>query len=173
VPVLLANPLALPERQELRIKKILVPVDGSDLSAEALPLAEDVAELFGSEIVLIRAIELVAVTDPIIMVSPTADREATQARLDELAKRVTSVPVTTRVVLGTPSVEILDAARECDLVALTTHGRSGVSRWAFGSVAEQVLRHCSCPVLVKRTAGFESQEGRKTASASSARQKSA
>ncbi len=55
---------------------------------------------------------------------------------------------------GTPAAAILDRAadpkNEIDLVAMTTHGRSGISRWAFGSVAEKVLRHCACPLLVER-----------------------
>lgn len=152
VPVLLANPLALPERQRPEIRRILVPLDGSELSAEILPIASDVAELFGAELVLLGAIELVVTPDPVVMVSPAVDREGLEARLAELAKRV-SVPVTTRVVLGTPAVEILDAAHDADLVALATHGRSGPSRWAFGSVAEQVVRHCDRPLLVKRTGG--------------------
>jgi nucleotide-binding universal stress UspA family protein len=154
VPLLIANPLALPARQDPAIRKILVPLDGSDLSAEILPIASDVAELFKAELVLLQAIELVTVPDPIVMVSPVVEREVAEAWLATQAERVVGVPVTTRVVLGTPSVEILDAARDADLVALATHGRSGASRWAYGSVAEQVLRHCTRPLLVKRTAGF-------------------
>ncbi|MBX3468198.1 MAG: universal stress protein [Planctomycetes bacterium] len=62
-------------------------------------------------------------------------------------------PVEARAAYGVVAAEVLRAAREADLLAMTTHGRSGVSRWWFGSVAEQVLRHAPCPLLVLRTGG--------------------
>jgi hypothetical protein len=52
------------------------------------------------------------------------------------------------------AAEVLNAIEQHqpDLVAMATHGRTGPSRWAFGSVAEKVIRHCSYPLLIKRTA---------------------
>jgi nucleotide-binding universal stress UspA family protein len=155
-PLLLANPLALPARQDLAIRKILVPLDGSELSAEILPIASDLARLFQAELLLFHAVETVVVPDEIV--STVDDREAMEKEIEKLAERVKGVRVGTRVVRGNPSLEILDAAREADLVALATHGRSGASRWAFGSVAEQVLRGCTRPLLVKRTGGFVAAE---------------
>ena len=81
-----------------------------------------------------------------------------------------AVPVRVRVAVGAPALHILEVAEEekADLIALSTHGRSGFSRWAFGSVAEQVLRNASCPLLVKRTAGFLEDAGAEPAGAPAA-----
>ena len=70
-------------------------------------------------------------------------------------RRLKGIPVKVASELGHPALSILDAAKgmHADLIAMTTHGRSGASRWAFGSVAEQVLRHCPHPLLVLRTGG--------------------
>ena len=52
-------------------------------------------------------------------------------------------------VLGPPVESILEAAGSADLVAMTTHGRTGLSRWWFGSVSEMILRHCARPLLLR------------------------
>jgi len=153
-PVFLVNPH---DRRtgERAIKRILVPLDLSDLSAEIVPLAAAVAREHGAQLVLLHSLDVVISPDPVIMVSPTVSREDATAKLEKLAERAEGVPTRVRVALGAPSINILEVAREedADLVAMTTHGRSGFSRWAFGSVAEQVLRNCPCPLLVMRTAG--------------------
>jgi nucleotide-binding universal stress UspA family protein len=154
-PLLLSNPIQLegdpwwgaPEgsrdlAREVAWKRILVPLDGSELSASILPLAADVARLHSSEIVLFHVHERGSPEDP-------------KQTLDPYRRLLEGIPVTTRVAEGDPALAILDAASESlvDLVAMTTHGRSGISRWAFGSVAEHVIRHCASPLLVQRTAG--------------------
>ena len=161
VPVLLANPTALPERQPLRISKIVVPLDGSEPSAKVLPAAGELAKLFDSELVLFYTIETVAIPDPVVLLSSTMTREQATALLEPFVKRCAGARVRTHVAIGLPATSILDAVKEekADLVAMTTHGRSGVSRWAFGSTAEHVLRHCPCPLLVKRTSGFLEDAG--------------
>ena len=78
---------------------------------------------------------------------------------ERLAQRLagSGLPVRTRVdVDAVPANAILDAVRleSADLVAMTTHGATGLERWVFGSVAEKVLRACPVPLLVKRTAAF-------------------
>ena len=74
-------------------------------------------------------------------------------RLRSLAPRDSGVPVRTRVAWAAAAEGVLEAAdREgADLVAMTTHGTSGFTRWAFGSTAEKVLRECACPVLILRS----------------------
>ena len=74
-----------------------------------------------------------------------------------LAKPDPGVPVVEKTLFGLPAEAILNMAEEeeVDLIAMTTHGRSGVSRWLFGSVAEQVLRNADCPLLVMRTGNEE------------------
>jgi nucleotide-binding universal stress UspA family protein len=66
--------------------------------------------------------------------------------------RKLGVPVKRRTIMGNPAEVILDVSHseDVDLIAMATHGRSGVSRWVLGSVAERVLRHASVPVLLVR-----------------------
>jgi nucleotide-binding universal stress UspA family protein len=151
-PVLVANPIGLPTEQwwgadapsaELaratELQKILVPLDGSEAAAAILPLVRDIAQAHDSEVTL-----LLVRGDP----EPPS--------LEPFARRLKGVSVKTRIVHGDPASAILGATVDggFDLVAMTTHGHTSVSRWAFGSVAEHVLRHCATPLLVKRTAGF-------------------
>ncbi len=153
-PVLLWNPFH-PGRggaKGRRIGTILVPLDGSARSAGILPLVREVARSFGAQVVLLHVTELYpAVGDvPVLQLPPTPAQVARSlARYRKVLKGVT---VRIRSELGTPAASILEAARKekVDLIAMTTHGRSGVTRWAFGSVAEQVLRHCPYPVLAQR-----------------------
>ena len=79
-------------------------------------------------------------------------REQLTPSLDKLT--AAGLTATLEVATGYPATEILRAAEdETDLIALSTHGRSGASRWWFGSVAEQVLRHCEVPLLIQRVEG--------------------
>jgi nucleotide-binding universal stress UspA family protein len=150
-PLLLVNPFAIDETEEAKIRKILVPLDGSKLSAEVLPIAAEVAQLFGSELVLFHSIELAGADFPAIAVAMTPG--GAEALLRGQIDRVEGVPIRARVSRGMAAGTILDAAKEehADLIALTSHGGSGASRWPFGSVAEKVLRHAPCPILALRT----------------------
>ncbi len=156
-PVLVANPQSLEPNRDARFGRILVPVDGSERAAEVLPLVQELARIYGSTIILVNVLEIVVTPDPVILVSPTRTRDEGEALLAEYRKRIDpAIPVETRIALGTPAVAILDAVSEtkADLVAMASHGRTGVSRWVYGSVAESVVRQCACPLLVVRTAGY-------------------
>ncbi len=83
-------------------------------------------------------------------------RKDSTAYLEGIAKKIkgNNLEVTWQIVEGTnPAEEIIKAEQElkCDLVAMATHGRSGLSRWAFGSVTDKVLRAGTVPVLLVRT----------------------
>jgi nucleotide-binding universal stress UspA family protein len=90
--------------------------------------------------------------DPVFVLEDW-DEEQTKGSLKLQHKGLTDAGVTThlRAARGVEATEILAAAKEADLVALTTHGRGGISRWWFGSVAESVVRHCPCPLLLLRS----------------------
>ena len=143
--------------------KILVPVDGSG-RAEAifqhiLPLAKEC----GAELILLRVVK-----PPRSLEYPRAEdlmalnreREAVFKREAEtyLAAqrgelRTKKIKVSTRVIVSEAvALAILDFAEQegVHLIAMSTHGRSGVSRWVYGSVAEKVLQGASCPVLLIR-----------------------
>lgn len=142
--------------------KILVPLDGSELSESAIPAALEVARRFGASLVLFRA----AVLPEHLMISPvplapsaythlqdeivTGTREYLDAAKARLAGE--GVPVETGLVSGDAATQILEFAETqgVDLIVMCTHGRSGFQRWLFGSVAEKVMRHSACPVLSVR-----------------------
>ena len=134
-------------------KKILVALDGSEFAESIICQAEDLARMTKAEISLLR----VALVNPF----PGADTrelerkvvERAEGYLDDLAAEMTGkgFRVTTHVRYGHAPTEILEhAAKYADLLVMTTHGRSGLGRWAMGSVAGQVIRHCKIPVLIFR-----------------------
>lgn len=153
-PLLLVNPTSA-EQAGRRFGRILVPLDGSATSAAILPLATEFARQHQAELVLMRVNDLPLGDYATPAVLSTQRLEGLQRWLDEqraaLAKE--GLQVSTVSSLGDPAGEILDAAEreKVDLVAMTTHGSSGLERWLFGSVAENVLRSCRVPVLVKRS----------------------
>jgi nucleotide-binding universal stress UspA family protein len=131
-------------------RDIVVPYDGSDLSEAAVPFAAEVARRSGGEITLVRAlVEPAMVTDipKSVLAQTTA---AAKKELDGAAARVAGVPVKTVMREGLPDEVILRESRKRDLVVMTTHGRSGLSRFVLGSVTEKVIRMSPVPVLVVR-----------------------
>jgi nucleotide-binding universal stress UspA family protein len=138
-------------------QKILVPLDGSPLAEAILPQGSELAKTLGAELLVLR----VAFAHVFPGVDPTEeevrvvrDAEAyVAARRSELATK--DVHLRTAVRYGKAAAEILNhiADNNVDLVAMSTHGRSGLSRLVMGSVAEEVLRHANVPVLLVRAVG--------------------
>lgn len=138
---------------------ILVPLDGSELAARAVPLASRIARAAGAQLLLVRA----TVDFDDSMVSRAELWKATHAReridqivaADELAGiakqiRESGLTVSTFVRPGPAADIILEAANahRAGLIVMSTHGRGGLGRWLYGSVADQVLRHTTVPVLL-------------------------
>jgi nucleotide-binding universal stress UspA family protein len=140
----------------MKLKKILVPLDGSALAESAIAKA---MELAGPEstLMLLRAAE--AHTLP--GVDPTeAQTEVVREAEDYLAAVATRLReqgdrVETSVWYGPAASAIVEAARlrKADLIVMSTHGRSGMGRLILGSVAESVLRGTSTPILLLRVPG--------------------
>jgi len=139
-------------------KKILAPLDGSELAECALEHVRTVTKgRRAPKVILLQVIPFPAhpahtLSDELIR--SESEKAEANAR-DYLAKvadslRADGIAVETAIVRGGPAEEILDYAKEnkVDLIVMSTHGRSGVSRWVFGSVAERVLRHSATPVLI-------------------------
>jgi nucleotide-binding universal stress UspA family protein len=157
-PLILIRPAAdIPPPEA--VKRIVVALDGSDLAEAALPQAELFARPMGASLLLVRAVvppatlyggEFVPGGLPVL---EQLEAEAGQY-LERTAERIrkSGLKVGAAVAVGTPADVIVTAAREneADLIAMTTHGRSGLSRWMFGSVADSVVRHGGVPVLVIR-----------------------
>jgi len=145
--------------EEPRFEKILVPTDGSPASLEIVGAAEKLAQLYDSEIVVLHVetplilpgTEMGVV--PPLIATPSAEDPVTALAADRF--RHAGLRVDRQTVLGDPASEIVDQshAAKIDLVAMSTHGRSGLSRWVMGSVAERVLRHAGVPLLLVRATG--------------------
>ena len=145
-------------------KKVLVPLDGSELAEVVLPHVKEMVAGHGeANVVLLRIVEpLPAGTPPAVdfEVVQKAGVKAAEEYLARMKARLTKegLDVETRVLTGRPAETITDFAQreKVDLIALATHGRSGVSRWVFGSVADRLVRSSSVPILLIRPKGFES-----------------
>jgi nucleotide-binding universal stress UspA family protein len=148
--------------------RVLVPLDGSRLAEQVLPHAEALASGFGATILLLRAttpleqlltaeaaaagIALAPVLDPEPILA--AEQEAARDYLEQVERRLgqLGLKVEREVVAARASDAIVEraAAQGADLIAMTTHGRSGLGRLLLGSTADEVLRHAPCPVLLVR-----------------------
>jgi nucleotide-binding universal stress UspA family protein len=152
-------------REEWHNRTMLVPLDGSKLAEEVLPHVESLAEQRGVEkmkIVLLRVAE-----DPFVTADyPYKDfeehvkrtkeqfKQGAETYLEGIQQQLTQsgLKVDFEVLQGDPADEIIEYAHENlpNLVVMTTHGRSGIGRWEYGSVADKVLHGVSSPIFLVR-----------------------
>jgi len=157
-------------------QRILVPHDGSAFAEQVLPHAAELARATGAELHLL---EVIPPPNPALFASDVSDpvgaeltmealeeadeamREVGEHRFATLQRELGAqgVKVAWQVREGDPAKSIVDYIGEqsIDLVAMTSHGRTGIARAILGSVTDAVLRHVTCPVLVVRA--DESQIG--------------
>ena len=152
------------------IKKILVPIDFSDYSKNALNYAVDFAKLFSAELTLIYVVEPVIYPPDFSMGQisvPSVDIEMdkrAKEELENLAKKQIPKELKTKTIVktGKPFIEIIETAAdvEADMIIIATHGHSGMEHMLFGSTAEKVVRKAPCPVLTLREPikGFQYKE---------------
>ena len=140
------------------ISKILIPLDGSDFAEQALPYAAELARKFDAQL------NLIWVLNPMVVMSDygavtyqnlvSLEKEEAESYLlvkqNELQNEGLSVQ--TKILEGAVADSIIDVAcqNDNDLIVMSTHGRSGLSRWVYGSVATKVLQHAPCPVFLVR-----------------------
>jgi len=148
-------------------ERILVPLDGSKLGEAALPYIEDLVTKLPKEpkveVILFQVVS--SLTHFIVAGEAGVQIPYTEQEMEQIKQKAMSyleksaeglrkkgAVVGVRVSTGEPADEINNTANEidADLVAMSTHGRSGLSRWAFGSVADKVLRGGNKPVLIVR-----------------------
>lgn len=148
-------PIAIPD---LRLKRILLPVDFSESSSKALHYAVKLAQLFHAEIFVLHVIVFVP-PPPQMLALETEElnlkyREAATRHLAEWHKKIDpEIKSKSLIRNGTAADhEIVEAARETqsDLIVIGNHGRTGLARMLIGSTAEHVVRLAPCPVLVIR-----------------------
>jgi nucleotide-binding universal stress UspA family protein len=153
-PVLLVGPYAA---VPLAVGTVTVPVDGSRLAAESLPVAKLLAEGLGASLRLVQVIQAPASLDPDATGSLAADVVESQSLTASLylseakLELETARPVEIEVLYGLPGPALIQDLREHrpDLVIMTSHGRTGFVRWALGSVTDRLIRS-NVPVLVLR-----------------------
>lgn len=148
-------------------EKILVPLDGSEVAEAALPNIEDLALKMAPkteiEVTLLQVVSTITynvLTDDVRAQIPYTESEMAQIKhkaLDYLEKvaagmRGKGIKVQTMVSAGHAAEEIIKAAYEtgANLIAMSTHGRSGLKRWALGSIADKVLHESDIPTLIVR-----------------------
>lgn len=142
------------------ISKILVPIDFSNYSKNALRYAINFATKFNSKIYLIYVVEPVIYPSDFSMgqvTFPVADLEMNERANSELLNLAKSeigvdIEVETIIKTGKPFVEINETADalDIDLIIIATHGHTGMEHLLFGSTAEKVVRKAPCPVLTLR-----------------------
>jgi nucleotide-binding universal stress UspA family protein len=163
-----------PGRFTVTYRGILVPLDGSERAETALPHAAALAERFGARIVLYRVVDPPGPMMPPDVISPAAGlpvvppmldtvqfaqeaRDLTAEYLESRARELRALGLTVTGLVGDVgdvAEQILETARRevIDLIVMSTHGRTGLDRLLFGSVAENVVRHAPVPVLLIRRA---------------------
>ncbi len=167
------NPLLITHAQEegtdssdVNLKNLIVPLDGSALADQVLPHVAALAPALGLNVILVRAtassdeyyryVDMSAGVNPERFEAYAKEAQAEAAHhLQQMKERLIRNGVSSveeRLVNGNAARAILDLVQETadSLVALTTHGRSGVERWVLGSVTDRLVRHSGQPVLVIR-----------------------
>jgi len=149
-------------------KKIMVPLDGSNLAECVLPHVETIAKSCQSpEVLLVRAVEPIAIPYGREMATITSmeelkafevhNRADAEKYLKEAVARLSKAGIKARadVINGKAAEALVDFAtkNDVDLLVIATHGRSGISRWVWGSVADRLLRSICVPVLMVRAPG--------------------
>jgi nucleotide-binding universal stress UspA family protein len=149
-------------------KNILVPMDGSDLAECVLPHVQTMAEARG-----VQSVTFVRVTEPLSITPVRGETgwltEEQMKDVDDKSKVVAEsyldklvgglnygkVKVQKEVLVGRAAEQLAEYAKknDFDLIIVATHGRSGVSRWVWGSVADRLIRSAHVPVLMVRSPG--------------------
>ncbi len=133
-----------------------VPLDTSELAEQALAHAAEIARRFGAHVELLTVVP----SSPEDAIEGEAARDAWDRRtleaqeyLDGVSARLAAegLSVSTAVRHGDVAEEIIEHADHCDLIVMCTHGRSGLGRWVYGSIADRTLRYASVPILLVRS----------------------
>ncbi|MFP3866953.1 MAG: universal stress protein [Desulfobacteraceae bacterium] len=145
-------------------KKILVPLDGSELAAKILPQVEELAKTCGAQVTLMTVgsagtLGVEGMPSPEVFKDAAAQEKRVSERyLEKVANDLKGKELEVNFVYeeGMPAQQIIAYARDnnMDLIALATHGRGEVA-WVMGSVAEKIVSHATVPVLLLRVIEFK------------------
>ncbi|HJU05313.1 MAG TPA: universal stress protein [Nitrospiraceae bacterium] len=168
-PVLtVREPKGVEERHKkaaITFHHVAVPIDFSDCSMDALEYGIRIAKDCGATLTLLHVLEPVSYgIDLTFKHTAEQDRERRALQLNSVAGTIRSQGLSVRELIrgGSPADSIVEfvQATGCDLIAMGTHGRRGISRVVKGSVAEAVLRGVSCPVLAVKTSKLSAHQRR-------------
>jgi universal stress protein A len=149
----------------MNVKKILFPTDFSTAAEAGLVAAESLAKSRGATLIVLHVQKPIMGYDgPLDYGSLEATSELLKRMLHEVTPTDKAVRVEPRLTMGDPATEIVRTANKenVDTIVMGTHGRTGLSRFFMGSVAEQVIRHASCPVLTYRARKGAASRRKKT-----------
>ena len=173
-PLLLVRPVDGPALEEPTIDRILLPLDGSELAEQVLPHADLLAKKLKIGVDLVRVTPSAREYHRSTVFHPVggvpinyyppyeefvrSEDIVAQIYVDDIKRSLETMgipSVDSYVTHGDPAAAISDVARGVSgtLVVIATHGRSGIGRWVLGSVADSVVRHSGCPVLLVRARG--------------------
>jgi nucleotide-binding universal stress UspA family protein len=164
VPVLILRTPDEDVDSNVVVSRIVVPLDGSQIAARALPIAGQVAKQFAAPVHVVRAVDAALAlpmasgvfgAGPVVNADVTdqiwqeAEAEA-QATVTAAVSRLQAegVDASGGIVNGSPFFAISEMIEPGDLLILTSHGRGGVRRWLLGSVAEKLVREAKAPVML-------------------------
>jgi nucleotide-binding universal stress UspA family protein len=145
-------------------KHVLIPLDGSEVAEKALEYARHITDSDGGRITLLTALDVPEYPPAMYYPAGVATYEINQQTMNEqvipqareylmrIAESLTEAGYTTQIeaIIGEPALTIVEHAEkhDVDVIVMSTHGRTGFSRWLFGSVALKVLGSASCPVFI-------------------------
>lgn len=159
-------------------ERIVVPLDGSRLSAQAVPYATEIGKRFNSELILVRVLSpsglAIAPQTPGVQNAIANDIIAQEARVKDVdntanAKRylmnwaqslkTQGVKASYQVTIGTPAKSIMELvmAQQASLIVMMSHGRGWFKRAIMGSVADEIVRKSSIPVLIITPKGTDNK----------------
>jgi nucleotide-binding universal stress UspA family protein len=169
IPVMLIRPDAIQEKRDKKslINRILLPLDGSELSKLALPVGQELAARLKIDFTLFQMAHMIRLYDDgsgttLYIDYPALNKQEenrVRAEMKELEKGLAGKGLNVQSIVTSgfdAADEIIEIGKkiDADLTVMSTHGRSGLGRWVFGNVAEKVLRHGEIPlILVHARAG--------------------
>lgn len=162
-PLLIVRGTNQPPQEITPPKRILLPLDGSELAQQSLPTAIGLAIALKSELILLRVVAPTVIIPPELRVGPLSGSarditndlfERAQSEMHELSSRLSrpDLHVVAQTVIGQAAEGILDTSvqQEVGLIIMATHGYSGLRRWALGSTTEKVLHATRLPLILVR-----------------------
>ncbi len=148
------------ERELFQYNQLLVTLDGSELAESALPVAVALAQILDAKLHLLRVLEPAHVVFETVSMHQVfigieaAERKEADAYLKAKLAELPELEITTAVLSssGSAANAIIDyvAEQQIDLIVMSSHGRSGISRWVYGSIAEKVLQGSCCATMIIR-----------------------